>query len=95
MKKKKLDLQQIMIDILYKFCEEEKLDYDSVCESMMSSIATFYDYDSEEEEITYTDKQENFIERYMNIDDRMNDHIYFNDQYRVLNKEDRIEKIRD
>ena len=89
MKKKQLDLQQVMIDILYKFCEEEKLEYDSVIESMMTRTDI---YNQSEAEI-FSDQQENFIERYMNIDERMNDHIYFSDQYRVIDKEERIEKL--
>lgn len=71
MKKKKLDLQQIMVDILYKFCEEEKLNYDSVVESMMARMDPFNTSEIE----YFTDDQENFIERYIDIDDKVTLHI--------------------
>ncbi len=84
MKKKQLDLQNLMIDILYQFCERQDLNYDSVVDSMMARLDPFNNSEIE----YFSDEQEDFIARYINIDDRVNDHIYFNDQYRVVGDRD-------
>lgn len=77
MKKKQLNLYNLMCDILENFADKENLEHQSACEMIFLE--------------NLTDDQENFLNRYSNIWNRMLDHIDFNDQYKNISE--RIEKL--
>jgi hypothetical protein len=79
MKNKQLNLQHLMIDILENFANKENLEHLSACEMIYIE--------------NLTDKQENFLERYSNIYNRMLNHLDHNDQY--IDFYERVEKIKD